>query len=144
MATNIPTPVGVLILISIAVVVLVIPSGDKSPPAPMVEAPAHSVVRTEDVSYGNVRRLNVRVTVPQHYEKSEIEAIARSVVAEITDRQKVNAISVMFFGPGVTTDGAFDVGLVEWAPNGSWGDAHSVRAGDYATFRYHVVHYPPR
>ena len=33
--------------------------------------------------------------------------------------------------------------MVEWAPNGRWGDSVSVRAGDYSSFRYSVSYNAP-
>jgi hypothetical protein len=107
------------------------------------QVPAHRVVQTRDISYGVVRRLNVRVSLPRHYSKQQIEAIARAVVRQTTAQQQVNAISIMFFGPGTATDGAWDVASVDWAPNGRWGDAGNVSAGDYRTFRYSIEYRPP-
>jgi hypothetical protein len=87
---------------------------------------------------GVVRRLQVRVSVPEHYSRSAVEQVAQAVVAEMTKSQPVNAISILFYGPGTSTEGVYDVAMVEWAPNGQWGDAGSVQAGDYLTFRYAV------
>jgi hypothetical protein len=92
---------------------------------------------------GAVRRLQVRVSLPEHYSRNVVEQAAQAVVAEITKSQPVNAISILFYGPGTSTGGVFDVALIEWAPNGQWGDAGSVRAGDYGTFRYTVSYKTP-
>ena len=33
--------------------------------------------------------------------------------------------------------------MVEWAPNGDWGDADSAQAGDYSIFAYSVSYNAP-
>ena len=106
--------------------------------------PPHEIVTTQDVSFGAVRRYNFRVVLPQHYSQEEIERIARAVVATITDREQINALSIMLYAPGTDPTGAWDVGMIEWAPNGRWADAGSVDTGDYRSFRYNVTYYPPR
>lgn len=112
-------------------------------PAQPAAAPPHRVVTTRDLSMGAVRRLEARVSLPQHYTRDEVQRVAQAVVADITGSQKVNAISILFYGPQTSTDGAYDVAMVEWAPNGRWSDAVSVQAGDYSTFRYSVSYNPP-
>ena len=104
--------------------------------------PEYHIVSIEDVSYGRVNRQSVRIGVPKHYSKSEIENISRSVTSDITSRQDVNAVIMYFHGPNSSTSGIPDVARVEWAPYGDWGSAHRVRAGDYSSFRYAVFYNP--
>lgn len=106
------------------------------------QVPSFRIARTQDLSYSDVIRLNIRVSVPRHYARSQVEAIARVLVDSISQHRRVNAISVMIFGPGSATDGAWDVAAVDWAPGGNWADAGTVPAGDYRTFRYSVNYRP--
>jgi hypothetical protein len=107
--------------------------GSATAQAPQESVPDYKVVATRDVSIGAVRRLQVRVTLPRHYSRGAVEQAAHAIVADISKSQPVNAISVLFYGPGTSTAGVYDVALVEWAPNGQWSDAGLVRAGDYTT-----------
>jgi len=107
-----------------------------SPAASQYSSPR--IARIQDLSYANVVRLNVRVTLPQRYTRPQVEALARTLVDSLSGLRRVNAISVMFFGPGTPTDGAWDVAAVDWAPGGRWEDAGTVQAGEYRTFRYAV------
>jgi len=107
------------------------------------KVPSYRVVKTEDVSYGNVRRLNIRVSVPDHYSRTEVEQIAMVIVADVRREQRLNAISIMFFGPNTPPSGEWDIASVDWAPNGRWEDAGTVQPGDYWTFRYSVNYKPP-
>jgi hypothetical protein len=86
-----------------------------------VAPPVYEVVATQDLSMGTVRRLEARVTLPEHYARDDVERVAQAVVADMTTSQDVNAISVLFYGPQTSTSGAYDVAMVEWAPNGRWG-----------------------
>ena len=117
--------------------------GSTRAPAPPASSPDYKVVATQDLSMRGVRRLQVRVSLPKHYSREAVERVAEAVVADITRSQRVNAISILFYGPGTSTAGVYDVAMVEWAPNGEWPDAGSVQAGNYATFRYSVSYKPP-
>jgi len=133
------------LLATVALGTLVSCSQDDStqrPPRPSA-TPTHELVTTRDLSMGAVRRLEARVSLPQHYTGDDVERVAHALVADITESQRVNAISILFYGPETSTTGVYDVAMVEWAPNGRWGDAASVRAGDYSTFRYSVSYNPP-
>lgn len=111
-------------------------------PAPR-QVPSYQIVETKDISMGVVRRFSVRASLPQHYIRDSVEEIAKTIVSDLTRSQPVNAINIFFYGPGTSTAGAYDVAMVEWAPHGRWGDAGSVRAGDYATFSYSVSYKAP-
>ena len=64
------------------------------------------------------------------------QAIAEAVVAQIIRRQRVNAISIMFYGPRARVTGPWELAGVDWAPNGNWNEANTVAAGDYESFKY--------
>jgi len=107
------------------------------------KVPSYRVFETKNVSFGNVRRLNIRVSLPHHYSRKQVEQIVKVIVADTTHEQEVNAISIWFFGPNTSPSGAWDIASVDWAPNGRWADADTVKAGDYRTFRYTVNYKPP-
>ncbi len=130
-------PLGVILIPALIGCELPAPSRPVQPPPP------HEIVATQDLSYSAARRYNLRVTLPDYYSQEEIERIAETIVADITDRERVNALSIMFYAPGTDTGGAWDVGMIEWAPNGQWADALSVDAGDYRSFRYNVTYRAP-
>lgn len=102
----------------------------------------YQIANTDDVSFGQTRRLSVRIRVPKHYSKSEIENIARSVTSGITRRQQVNAIMMYFHGPNTPASGIPDIARVEWAPYGDWGRAIEVQSGSYSSFKYSVYYTP--
>lgn len=118
-------------------------SGEAPRPQSKAAVAAHTVASTKDASIGGVRRFQVKVSLPQYYDRGTVEGIAKAVVADMTAVQPVNAISILFYGPGTSMAGIYDVAMVDWAPNGQWGDATSVKAGDYGSFSYSVKYNPP-
>jgi hypothetical protein len=92
--------------------------GSARTPARPASPPAYQIATSKDVSMGAVRRLQVKVSLPEHYSKNDVETVAQAVVADITKAQPVNAISILFYGPGTSTAGVYDVAMAEWAPNG--------------------------
>lgn len=112
-------------------------SRESSPP------PSHEVVKIEEPSFGNVRRLVYRIQLPEHYDRSSVEEIARWRVQELVRQgEAFNAISMLFYGPDTDTSGAYDVASIDWAPDGDWSKADTVDAGDYRSFRF-TVRYTP-
>lgn len=105
--------------------------------------PSHRIISQEDVSFGTVIRLQIRVVVPEHYSKSQIEILSRTITNYLSKDKAVNAIALFFHGPNSSTSGVPDVARVEWAPNGRWSDADTVSPGNYATFRYSVNYNEP-
>jgi hypothetical protein len=103
----------------------------------------YDLVSTKDVSFGSTKRLQLKVSLPEHYDRETVEGIARSLVDQVTKTQDVNAIAIFFYGPGISTAGVSDVATIEWAPKGQWANADSVKTGEYGSFRYSVVYNPP-
>jgi len=104
--------------------------------------PSFSIIEKTDVSTATARRLRIKVSIAQHLEQPDIERIANAIVNDATRANPVNAIAIFFYGPNGSTTGAYDVASVEWAPNGRWEEASSVRSGDYSSFRYSVKYKP--
>lgn len=106
--------------------------------------PAHTVAARRDLSYGNVRRMEVRVSLPEHYDRSGVQRVADHLVAETRRADPINALSILFYGPNTSTEGAYDVAKFDWAPDGRWEDAGSVAAGNYSSFAWNVDYNEPR
>lgn len=119
-----------------AVVCLLVPVGPMLSGGPALALPSYEIIRTENLSFAGAKRLNVRVVVARQTSHAEIQTIAERIVAQITKRQQVNAISIMFYGPGAEVTGPWELAGVDWAPNGNWNEANTVAAGDYRNFKY--------
>ena len=70
--------------------------------------------------------------------EAELRAISEEILAEIKNSGPVNAVNIWFYLEGTDTTGSYSAGMVEWAPNGDWGDANTVRSGDYSLHRFTI------
>ncbi len=123
---------------------LVQDTSEPNPGTPTSEPLSYTIVEEQDVSFGRTIRITPRVVIRGQHSRATILATAKAVVEEITKRKSVNAISVFFYSPTADTSADGDIAVVEWAPEGEWGEADSVTTGDYSHHRYHVfAYYPP-
>ena len=98
----------------------------------------HQVAKVDDISIGTTKRLSYRVVVAKDSSDADLRNIAKVIVAKASASQKLCAINVFFYHDPDTVDGAYTVGVVEWAPDGEWSKATDVRPGDYSRHRYVV------
>jgi hypothetical protein len=99
-----------------------------------VAAP-YEIVERHDISLGGAVRV-VRVRFSIRVEREATEAQLRQIAEDIIESEKkaqsVNAISFFFYLPGSDTTGMYTAGKADWAPDGEWGNADQVKAGDYS------------
>ncbi len=77
----------------------------------------------------------LRVILSGDLTEPEIRRICNEIIAEQVKFQPYNAISLSFYLPGTSTSGPPTGGAAIWAPDGTWQNAGSVRAGDYSRHR---------
>ena len=107
-----------------------------------VNAPSYVLTGTRDVSFpGAVRKVfQVRVdrqnTADVQFSKDDAIKVAAGIIAKncFPPNPRVNAAAVHIQFHGRRADSVADY-TVNWAPNGEWGNANTVRAGDYDTFK---------
>jgi hypothetical protein len=79
----------------------------------------------EDVSYGNVKRLAVRIVVPLGRTQDELTATLKRAANEIGEETQANAVMVFAYRPQDTPSDQYTAGRAVYAPNGRWEDAAS-------------------
>ena len=99
-----------------------------------VNLPDYSIVSEEDVSFANVKRLTFRVVVPADTSADEMLTVAEEIVGE-KKSEKVNAIGFFFYYEGEDTQSVASA-TVDWAPDGDWSKADTVKAGDYSKHEF--------
>lgn len=100
--------------------------------------------RIKDISFGGrfygicVRYLVHRII---HGRKDDafLLAAAKGEVGELTARENVNAIAVRFCRSRGEAARGIAVAEVEWCPCGIWGDADTVKTGDYTKHEYRIA-----
>jgi len=94
--------------------------------------------RASDISFQDCKRYLVRILLRGSPSNEDLIEKAGRAVQEIIVKEKVNGIAVGFWrtkGEAMKTEA---VAMVVWAPGGIWGEAYTVKAGDYSKHRYEV------
>jgi len=105
-----------------------------------VSVPAFHLHGTRDVSFSVCVRLVADVVLQKEEALSDEQLIhiAQQVVNSIISTKRVNAISVAFWGPESSIGQGLAAAVVEWAPEGLWEKADTVKSGDYSKHRFRV------
>jgi len=103
-------------------------------PSPTVEPPVtYEIADRADVSFGATIRIVYRVSVSGPLAEDDLRRIAQEIIEDETSQQDVDAIGFFFYLPGTDTASVYSAGKADWAPNGDWASADTVRAGDYSS-----------
>ena len=115
-----------------------------TPPVAKASAPCpaagdwYEVVDTNDLSYAGVTRLQVRIRLREQLTNRQLRRICEEVICRQKKVERLNAISFLFYLPDTDTRGGYTAGKADWAPDGDWAEAGSVRTGDYSRHRLRV------
>lgn len=96
----------------------------------------------ENDNNDNIVRYGFNVVVHEQVSTEELKAISKEIVAlekGYSDINAFNAISINFYDYEEFTSGISSIpplGVVEYAPNGEWSEADTVKAGDYESMEY--------
>lgn len=115
------------------------PSPSPSPTSSRIECPesvpAHEVYDIEDISYGNVVRIEIDIRLYRpgdDYTDEEFQRLNQEAVCRTTNEVPVNAIAVFYWEPGQTPGYESAYATNDWAPYGEWSRADAVETGDYS------------
>ena len=97
--------------------------------------------RIRDVSFARCRRfVAYPITDKLIKDTGELLKEAEQEVADVKmAKGKLNAIAVHFSTSKEHAIEGRHYAVIDWAPNGVWGDADTVKAGYYKTHRYTIV-----
>ena len=119
-----------------------------SPPAPQrvaaqqEEVLPYEIVVVYETGIHGIRRPDYRIQLSAEYSEAQARAIAASIVESRHMRSDlVNAAGFRFHFPGLDPEGGISNGWIYWAPDGDWGKAFDITAGDYDTFRFETYYY---
>ncbi|MGL5574589.1 MAG: hypothetical protein ACRDCW_03430, partial [Sarcina sp.] len=101
----------------------------------VIDLPSYYIEEVEDTSIGNCIRKTLHIVVTGEYNKDELYKIAEKEIKDYSTKNKINALVVGFYENAEKIGNGYEMGRVEYAPNGIWGNAMDVKAGDYTTFK---------
>ncbi|MGL5066917.1 MAG: hypothetical protein ACRC6T_03695 [Sarcina sp.] len=109
----------------------------KPTPPPVVEVslPEYRVEEIGDASIGSCIRKNLEIVVTGEYTNEDLYNIAEKEIKDYSTKNKVNAITVGFYESADKIGDGYEMGKVEFVPNGQISEAINVKAGDYSTFK---------
>lgn len=90
----------------------------------------YRIVETENLDFARTRRSQLRIEVDGPKSERDLRAICENIFASHSDLRSCNAVGFLFYLPGTDTSGHFTAGQATWAPDGKWGNANLVAAGD--------------
>jgi hypothetical protein len=82
---------------------------------------------------GPTKRFTYHVVISQRLDKAMLEEIAMYMYEKAQKETPFNALSVGFYDYPQFIGNGYRFGYAEFAPNGEWGKANTVKTGDYST-----------
>jgi len=103
---------------------------------PAMERPPEYTIISVDISpQDKARRFIYHVLINPGTTKKEMEHISILVFYQAKKENPFNALAVGFYDHSVLLNHGFRFGRVEFAPNGKWSDANTVKTGDYSKLK---------
>jgi hypothetical protein len=95
----------------------------------------YAVASVEPGHIGVIKRYAYRVIVYQRLSKAQLMLIADTIYKNAQKENPFNALKIVFYDyPKLIPDSA-RLGYVDYAPNGKWEDAGTVKTGQYAKMK---------
>lgn len=85
--------------------------------------PVYQVVTREDMSTPLASRWTVRIALPAHLKREEVEQNLRYAAKEQWDQSRPDALSVFAYRKGSNYEGVVTAGQCDYAPYGDWSRA---------------------
>lgn len=95
--------------------------------------PKYEIASIKSVSYGAVKRYDVRVRVGHMLSRTELERVSEAIIEELKVTRPHNALALLYYLPDSDTNGFYTAGKAEWAPYGDWSRADEARTGRYSS-----------
>lgn len=101
-----------------------------------VTLPKYEVAKIDNTNLGPIIRETLHIVVEGEYNSDQLYKIAEKEIKSYTATHKVNALTVGFYESKEKIGKGYEMGRVEYVPNGVFGDAVNVKAGNYSTFKF--------
>jgi hypothetical protein len=93
--------------------------------------PYADVISIDEAHFGNAKRYTYNVVIYQRLNRETLEAMAKNVYEQAKTKTPFNALAVGFYDYPQFIGRGYRFGYVEFAPNGKWADATTIKTGDY-------------
>lgn len=102
-----------------------------------VTLPDYEVIKIEDSSYNDVVNKIIHICVKSSdYTLDDLLNIAEKEALEYTKENEVNALTIGFYENESLIGNGYELGRVDYAPEGNFTKGADVKTGDYSTFEF--------
>lgn len=105
--------------------------------------PEYEVESIDNANIGPIIRETLNVVVYGEYVLDDLYEIAEKEAKEYIKENNVNALAIGFYEDKSKIGTGYEMGYVEYVPNGNWADAVNIEAGDYSNFKFVNKLYEP-
>lgn len=96
----------------------------------------YEVVKKEDLSNLNAKRYNYHIVIDDKLNVEKLKEISKQIIEVAKAEESFNAIVIGFYDYEEYIGAGYPLGKVEYAPDGDWGRANTVKAGEYDKMDY--------
>lgn len=96
----------------------------------------YEVVEKNEFHIPNAKRYSWEVVVKEKVNAEQLEELSKEIIEIAKKETKFNSISVGFYDREEYIGTGFTLGKVEYAPEGDWGKANTVKTGEYDKMDY--------
>lgn len=100
------------------------------------DLPDYKIALIDDSNIANAIRETIHIVIDGDYTLEQLESIAKKEALKYTKDNKVNALAIGFYEDEKNIGKGYDMGRVEYVPNGEWSDAINIQSGDYSNFKF--------
>ncbi|MGJ0848189.1 hypothetical protein ACR77J_15975 [Tissierella praeacuta] len=97
---------------------------------------SYRIVEKNDISFGGTYRFSLDVVIDDKVSLADMETLSKEIIKNAKKEDNFNAISINFYDYEEYVGKGYTLGKVEYAPEGEWSKANTVRAGDYKNMDY--------
>lgn len=98
--------------------------------------PNYKIALIDDSNIGNIVRETLHIVVEDDFNLDQLKSIAEKEALNYTKDHDVNALAIGFYQDEANIGKGYDMGRVEYVPNGKWSDAVNITAGNYENFKF--------
>ena len=100
------------------------------------EVKEYKIAKVEELHFSNVKRFAYEVVVKEQTGVDDIKLIAEEVLKKAKKDTPFNALSIGFYDYEEYIGHGYSLGKTEFAPQGDWSKADTVKTADYAKMQF--------
>lgn len=96
----------------------------------------YEIAEKNDIHLGNTKRYSWEVVVKEKVNVKQLEELSKKIIEIAKNEKPFNAIVIGFYDYEEYIGTGYTLGKIEYAPEGDWGKAGTVKTGEYDKMDY--------